>query len=549
LGISAHRSPEPGDSSPSLGDPEIDKLREAFAGQLSLMPRSVTRWYLRDVESAEHAADAGDLSHAARLMRSAHKDGVYKGVLSTRTGGLVRLPKRFRGDPEIVAALDRDDDDTRGVFDEMFPATELALLAADGLELGVGVAELVPVVGRDFPIMVRLDPEWLWYRWNENRWYYRSIVGMLPITPGDGKWILHLPGGRVSPWQNGTWRAVGRAYIRKEHAAFRKDNWESKLANAARVAVAPQGASEAQKESWFQSVMAWGVNTVFGMTPGYDVKLLESNGRGHESFTSTIEEQNNEYKMVVAGQVVTSDGGTGFSNQDVHKSIRADLIKETADGLAYTINTQGLPQYIIDAFGEDKLIPGAIVEWDVTPPKDRNSEATALTATAAALSGLTKALAPHGLKLDAKAIAVAFGIPLQVVGKDDDKLDALSFDVSLTAALELAQRAGLQPTADAIKKIVERAGIELEPLPKGETPPVKIPLAPTDIAKIVKLDEGRASLQLGGWGEGKGNMSITEFAALAEAGGETEVVEAEARADVEVADELAEGDEAGEAAE
>ncbi len=541
LGISAHRAPDAAQASPSLGDPSVDRIRDQYGGQLAMMPHSVTRWYLRDLESAEHAADTGDLSHAARLMRSARKDGTYLGVLSTRTGGLVRLPKRFRGDPEIVAALDRDDDDTRGVFDEMFPATELALLAADGLELGVGVAELVEVVGRDFPIMVRLDPEWLWYRWNENRWYYRSIVGMLPITPGDGKWILHMPGGRVAPWQHGLWRAVGRAYIRKEHAEFRKDNWESKLANAARVAVAPQGASEEQKESWFQSVMAWGVNTVFGMTPGYDVKLLESNGRGHESFAATIAEQNNEYKMVIAGQVVTSDGGSGFSNQDVHKSIRADLIKETADGLAYTINTQGLPQYIIDTWGEDRLTPGAVVEWDVTPSKDRNSEATALTSTAAALSALTTALAPHGLKLDAKAVAVAFGVPLEVTG-DGSKPDALAFDVSLTQALELAQRAGLQPTADAIKRVVERAGIELEPLPKGEKAVVKIPLAPTDIAKVVKVDEARASLQLGAWGQGKGDLSIAEFGAEAEAGGETEVVEAEARADVEVAGELDDDD-------
>ncbi len=288
LGFSAHRSLVVPEGFATLGDDDVNKIREAHGGQLGLTPQSVTRWYLRDIESAELAADTGDISHAARLMRSARRDGVYSGVLSTRTGGLVRLPKRFRGDDEIIKTLKRDEDETRGVFDEMFPATELALLASDGLELGVGVAELVPVVGRDFPIMVRLDPEWLWYRWNENRWYYRSIAGMLPITPGDGRWILHMPGGRVSPWQHGTWRAVARAYIRKDHANFRKDNWESKLANAARVAVAPQGASEIQKESWFQSVMAWGVNTVFGMTPGYDVKLLESNGRGHESFVATM---------------------------------------------------------------------------------------------------------------------------------------------------------------------------------------------------------------------------------------------------------------------
>ncbi|AKF06070.1 phage portal protein family protein [Sandaracinus amylolyticus] len=417
LGVSAYAPPPA--NTPSLDSREVKRAREVHGGQLAPMPASQTRWYLDDLEAAVHAADSGWLGQAARLMRDARSDGKFAGVLSTRTGGLVRLPKRFRGDAEMIAALEVGHEHARSVFDEMFPATELALLAADGVLLGVGVAELCEVQGRDYPVMVRRDPEFLVYRWNEARWYFRSIIGLIPITPGDGRWILHTPGGREAPWQNGLWRAIGNAYIRKSHAREHKANWEAKLANPARVATAPAGATDSQLDEWVQQVMAWGINTVFGMRPGYDAKLLESNGRGHESFDKTIDDADEEMTVAIAGQTVTTDGGAGFQNSDIHKSIRADLIKETSDGLAYTINTQGIPPFVHARWGEDALDRSPVVEWDVTPAKDRNSEATALVSVANAMKGLDEALAKHGKKIDVEAMCTQFGLRTTAATADE----------------------------------------------------------------------------------------------------------------------------------
>lgn len=420
LGVSAYTLPLPS-TSIGITDAQIESVREAMGGQLQPMPQSQTRWYLDELEDAEHAADNGNLAFAARLMRSARKDGVVAGALSTRTGGLVRLPKRFRGRPEIVKALELGHEMTRSVFDEMCPATELALMAADGILCGVAVGELVPVEGRDYPVLVRLDPEFLFYRWSENRWYFRSIAGLLPITPGDGRWVLHTPGGRSSPWQNGLWRAVGRAFIRKEHASELRDNWNGTLANPARVAYAPLAATTEQHQSWFEQVLSWGTNNVFGLKPGYEVKLLESNGIGYKSFKETIGDCNEEMILALNGQTVTTDGGAGFQNSDIHKSVRADLIAETADGLSYTINTQVLPPYIFDRWGEEAIDDGAVVSWDVTPPKDRNSEATALVSAANAIKSAREALVGTGLEPDVEQICARFGLPVRkvVVSKDD----------------------------------------------------------------------------------------------------------------------------------
>lgn len=439
LGRSAYQPPPSELYGGGPTDEDVEAMRRFNGGSLQPLPTTQTRWYLADLEYAERVADSGDISQAARLMRSARRDGRLSGVLSTRTGGLVRLPKRFRGDPELVATFEAGHtdraDDARSVFDEMLPMQELALLAADGVLCGVGVAEFLPVVGRAYPVLCRLDPEFLFYRWNENRWYYRSIAGAIPITPGDGQWVLHTPGGRMSPWQHGLWRCIGRDYIRKEHAQLHKDNYEGKLANPARVAVSPQGAAEDQKQEWWRRVMAWGVNTVFAATPGYDVKLVESNGRGWEAFDTTIAEANTDMIIAIAGQTVTVDGGAGFQNSDIHKTIRADLIKETADGLAYTINTQGIPVYVATVYGVDEVDTRVcVMEWDVTPPKDRNAEAQSLVTTATALTQLTAALTPHDLTVDVEAMVDRFAVPTKPVRELGDTVPPIEPTSSLNGA-------------------------------------------------------------------------------------------------------------------
>lgn len=526
LGMSAFRPAGASALGLQIDDPLVEQLREIHGGQLHLPPQTQTRWYLKDLELAKREADQGHLSRIARLMRSARSDGVYAGVLSTRTGGLVRLPRRFRGNPDIIRQLEAGPEESRSIFDEMFPATELARLAADGLELGVGVGELLPVEGRDHPVLVRLDPEWLRYSWADGRWYYRSLAGDLEVTPGDGRWVLHMPGGRVSPWHDGIGWAVGAAHIRKSHAQLHKDNWEGKLANPARAAVSPNGASEGETDTHFQSVLAWGKNTVFGLRPGYDVKIIESNGRGHESFDNTIGQQNDEFKMAVAGQVVTSDGGAGFQNSDIHKSIRADLIEETADALAHTINTQGLPVWILDNFGEEALENAVSMGWDVTPPKDRNSEAQAMTAAASAMQQLTTVLGAHGLHLDVRQLAITFGIPLTEEPSATPQL-------SLADGLDLAQQRGLQADEQSVRALVERMGITLEGIPEGESAPRPIELAPTDIAKVVRVREARATQGLPAFGDERDDMTIAELSEQAKAAGEVEVVEAEADAEPE----------------
>jgi hypothetical protein len=410
LGVSAY-TPARG-YGPDLDDPAVERIRENMGGNLALQPTTFLRWYLADLESAQYQADAGNLMPAAQLCRAMRRDGVIAGLMGTLTSGLVRLPKKFYGSPESVERL-KSRNGTRSVFDDMFPPSELALFAGDGYELGVAVGELVPVPGRDFPLFIRLEPEFLRYRWTENRWYYTSIAGMLPITPGDGRWILHTPGGRIAPWLSGRWPSLGRSYINKEHALLHRSNYGAKMANPARVAYAAAGSTEKEREGFLKKLMAWGTNTVFALPPGWRAELLESGGEGYKVFQEEIDTCDREFAVSIAGQVVTVDGGAGFSNSDIHRAIRADIIKDVAEQLAYTINTQGIPPWVGKTWGPAAIATGAIMEWDISRPKDLASEATSLNTAAGAIKALGEVLAAYGLELDIAEITTRYGIPIK----------------------------------------------------------------------------------------------------------------------------------------
>lgn len=364
-------------------------------------PRSMTRWHLSDLEGAVIGADNGNLKTVGQLWRSLRRDGQVAGVLSTRTQGLVQLPMQIIGDDEEeVRALGED-------FTHVFPSSELALLAADGVGVGVGVAEFIQI-GDALPVLRRLDPEFLQYRWGEDAWFYVSIHGIERVNPGDGRWVLHCPGGAVQPWSHGLWAALGRAFIAKEHAFFFRENYSSKLANAARIATNPAGAAPDAQDGWFKKVAAWGVNTVFSAPPGYDVKLLESNGRGYDVFQDTIKTANEEIVITIAGQSVTTDGGAGFSNSAIHASIRGDLIQADANALAATLNSQCIPVWFAERFGKEG--PSPIIEWDVTGAADLTKEATAMVQAATATKALNEILTPLGKRVDIEDMARRYGV-------------------------------------------------------------------------------------------------------------------------------------------
>ena len=434
-------------------------IREAQGGNLTPPPATRLEWFLEDVDIASRAADLGDLAMASQLCRAMRRDPVISGLLTTKSGGITRLEKKWFGSDQVTESLTQTESGV-STFDLMCPPTELRKMADDADFLKISVAELVPVKGRSFPVLERKDPEFLFYMWPYNQWCFRSTAGIIPITPGDGHWVLHFAGPRLAPWQDGNWHALGRSWVRKDSMQHLKTNWAFHLANAARVATCPQGSSKEMRLNWFQQVAAWGINSVFAATPGWDVELLESNGRGWEGFDTSIKEANEDFMINLAGQLVTITGGSGFSSEDLYSTVKYDLLQEAATPLAHTISTQVLPWFTAENYPDEfDASPG--YQYVVKRPTDLSAEASIFTALGAGLAQLQQVAASAGLAIDIRKLLQRFDIPAGMISPEQ----ARSILVSLQgiAAQNDTSRKGQEDSSEARKTIayLERTGKEI----------------------------------------------------------------------------------------
>ena len=396
----------------------VDQIRESLGGNLVPPPVTKLEWFLEEVDQASQIADMGDLAPAAKLTRAARRDPIISGLLATKSGGITRLPKVWYGDETVVEDLTTK---AHGIprFDLLCPPAEVKTLADDADFFKIAFFELIPVVGRPYPVLRRIDPERFVYLWQFDSWFLRSSAGIIPWTPGNGRCGIHYAGPQMSPWQFGNWHSVGRSWVRKDTNQHLKQNWAFHLANAARVAVSPRAATKTDRAQWLSQVAAWGINSVFNTPEGWDVKLLESNGRGWEGFDTSIKEANEDFMIALAGQLVSVTGGTGFSSEDLYASIRYDLIQETATPLAHTISTQVLPEYtrlVHPEVFDSGDIPG--FTYDVRRPDDLSKEASIYTALGAGIESLQEAAATAGLEIDVRSLFQKYGIPTRALSEE-----------------------------------------------------------------------------------------------------------------------------------
>jgi hypothetical protein len=399
-----------------VNDPQVVRLRQLQGGALSRPGNVAKIAYLEDLDDAIETAELGNLQPAAALVEFAKLNGTLSGLLKTRVSGLLRLPKKWSGDDNLVSILKQgivagaSTDDPNSLFDFLVPSGDAEKFITDALLIGVAVAELVPTDNGP-PLFVHLDVAGCRQDIASGQWVYQTPGGPVPIEVnrpyelGKSRFVLYTA-GRSAPWRNGIWRAVVKSAILIDHAVSYQSIYAAKHSTPARVGTVAAGADRTMKQSFFQSLFDWTSSPSFVLDPAYDIKLLESNGVGMQIYTDIIEHQTTNVIYLCSGSTVLADGGSGFQNASVFRSIRVDLIQADAIAWCHVLNFQVLP-----VFGQALKFynAGVSIEYVSTPPSERAADADALIKVGQALSTLQTTL---GARLDITTLCQQYSIPL-----------------------------------------------------------------------------------------------------------------------------------------
>ena len=256
------------------------------------------------LRAALYQFSCGDFGPAAQLAESCLEDAEVQSCVGARVRAFASraaLPFEVMpgtGDKRIVEAIRKRIDDLwwhtcrEDVLAPMLRDTVL-------LEASVGRIHWELSANEWIPILVHLAPHGLQHEESSGHWYYTGRNGVRQlVTPGDGRWFLHLPSGKRS-YMAASLRAIAEPWLARRYAARDANRWCERHGMAVLAIKEPLsahddidgngGASGTRVYRQVQQGMTSGaiIRLPQGATrdePGWDAQFLELNGTSFEGF-------------------------------------------------------------------------------------------------------------------------------------------------------------------------------------------------------------------------------------------------------------------------
>lgn len=335
------------------------------------------------------------------------------------------------------------------------PESALVSILQWGLVLGFGPARV-----RDDGSLESWDPRHFDYQRTEDQWYVQTNAGREPVHFGTGSWVAFMPYGADMAHMRGLWLALALPALIKHYTLHDRARASEVFGSAMVVAQAGEGTTEAQRKQYLAELRGLARNTRMVLPEGFTIDLLEAQGQTWGIYQQALDWADSAITVAIAGQVVTVEGSKGFSRGDVHERVARSLLRFTAEAFASFIAAQYIaPVWAVDTFPH----------WVVSAPDELIGEGEGLKALAEGIRAMNDTLADAGesRRVDVLAILSNYRVPTVEVLQTDD------------------------------------------------APAVKLELAPTDVARVVRVDEARRSQGLPPIGDDRGRLTIGEMGAPA----------------------------------
>lgn len=432
----------------------LDAQSNKYWRQTSPKPTTQTRWEPGDDERALLQADSGNLQAAAKMVEAMLGDATIYGVLQPKIQGLIRLPLEFQGlSQELITKLQgQENEPGSGEFWQLFPERELIKLQLWGEMLGVGIAEMVK---EDDQIHLHtLEPQFLQYRWSEDKWYYQTASALEEVIPGNGRWILYTPYGEDRPWLYGKWRPCAAPFIQKRIALLDRGRWSERMGNGILWAEGVNTTTQNQREGFVQDLIDFDNGPVIYLPEGMKLNLLESGGKGFEVWSNMVEEADKAIIIALASQLSTTLGSKGFNEGDVQERMMGALLQASADTLSECLRNQWL---IVWADSQIKTFEPLTfysveetpyIRWNAEPPESMEAKAQAVSTLSDAISKAKAALQGTGKSINIAQLFEDLGVPLT-----DDPLNA-----PIPQALPITEEIQQVPQQETKAEIEEQDG-------------------------------------------------------------------------------------------
>lgn len=412
---------------PSTAPKKVRRLARPNGTSRELLYRpSITGWTPERVEQARDAADSGIMQDISDLVETMRRDPRISGVLGTRTHGMLGLPLSFTGGSDQARsdlAGSADSETPNSNWWKMHDEAELAKLLTWGLMTGVGLArriELPRLMGQ--PHQYRLETwstRWLSYyhygysQQSEPEWRVLTQDGQEPVVPGDGDWIMFMPYGRRRPWTEALWTQLAFPWLLKHFSMEDRANFGEVLGSPVWVGKTAHGGTEKQRNAFLSQLRNLGKSGKIVLPQGWDLQLVEAAAAGKtgDVFDNQIKQSNEEITIALAGQLVTTEGTTGFSAGNVQENIHQNLLRFDALTLASCLHEQSVQPWALWNYGLRSAAP--MPRWNTEQPEDVVKTAEGMSKLGDAITKLNAALQTSGVEVDAIKLAEKFGVPMK----------------------------------------------------------------------------------------------------------------------------------------